>query len=447
MVAEGIAMNTVTFNACISACEEAGKWKEALSLLQMMDAASQKKTTISYNAAMSACGAAGKLRAESKTREGANFATSFPAMAMKLWLLALTSLLNVARAIKVDLNSSKVSQPTRYSHYRLYVAKNGGAGAFCVKMYFYDTKDAEITTPVAGGSAPNQWSGGWSIAHGFNRERNTYCSKNGHPTGWLQYHFGEKKSLGAYALSHYWGGTTWNVVDWTFEGSNDGSTWTILHTKKGQPLVEGEKKMKFSLPTAPACTGKPVPEYECDKITDPTVCASSYARTPEKGFFAQCGMSGALCLSKGPRCEAVEQADAHSYYRLNVKKNGGATAFCVKMYFTDLTGTELATPVDGGSAPNEWGGGWSIAHGFNKERNTYCSKSNNPTGWLQYKFDKAVSLSSYSLSHYWGGTTWNLVDWTFETSSDGKTWKVLDTQTNHPLVQGEKKMQFSLSVK
>ncbi|CAE7394212.1 unnamed protein product, partial [Symbiodinium microadriaticum] len=50
-------------------------------------------------------------------------------------------------------------------------------------------------------------------------------------------------------------------------------------------------------------------------------------------------------------------------------------------------------------------------------------------------------------SHYWGGTTWNLVDWTFETSSDGKTWKVLDTQTNHPLVQGEKKMQFSLSVK
>ncbi|CAE7636159.1 unnamed protein product, partial [Symbiodinium sp. CCMP2456] len=60
MVAEGIAMNTVTFNACISACEEAGKWKEALSLLQMMDAASQKKTTISYNAAMSACGAVGK---------------------------------------------------------------------------------------------------------------------------------------------------------------------------------------------------------------------------------------------------------------------------------------------------------------------------------------------------------------------------------------------------
>ena len=47
-------------------------------------------------------------------------------------------------------------------------------------------------------------------------------------------------------------------MDWTFEGSNDGNTWTILHTKKGQPLVEGEKKMKFSLPTAPACTGKPL---------------------------------------------------------------------------------------------------------------------------------------------------------------------------------------------
>ena len=151
-----------------------------------------------------------------------------------------------------------MSQPTHYSYYRLYVAKNGGAAAFCVKMYFYDTKDAEITTPDAGGSAPNQWSGAWSIAHGFNRDRNTYCSKSGHPTGWLQYHFGEKKSLGAYALSHYWSGTTWNVVDWTFEGSNDGNTWTILHTKKGQPLVEGEKKMKFSLPTVPACTGKPL---------------------------------------------------------------------------------------------------------------------------------------------------------------------------------------------
>ena len=365
---------------------------------------------------------------------------------MKQWVLLTVAWLSVVQAVKVDMRLETV-QPGSYAYYRLAVAKNGGSPhAFCVKMYFTDVEGKELDTPVEGGSAPNEWDGSWSVKQAFDDKRHTYCSHRGNPTGWLQYKFPNSVRLSAYSLSHYWGGTTYNLVAWTFEGSNDGTTWKVLDTKTDQPLKESEKKIKFSLPTTPVCTGDSVSRFQCDKLEDRETCLRSFYSTAQRDMFLQCGWSGTQCLTVGPLCQGVVKPPGWTHYRLVVTKNGGGPGFCVKMYFTDLTGTELDTPVEGGSAPNEWDGSWSVKQAFDDKRHTYCSHRGNPTGWLQYKFPNSVRLSAYSLSHYWGGTTYNLVAWTFEGSNDGTTWKVLDTKTDQPLKASEKKIKFSLPI-
>ena len=60
---------------------------------------------------------------------------------------------------------------------------------------------------------------------------------NGTSSGWLQYQFSSARIARAYAFSG-WSYDTWNSrvpTAWTFEGSNDGSTWTTLDTRSCSP--------------------------------------------------------------------------------------------------------------------------------------------------------------------------------------------------------------------
>jgi len=60
MEAAGVAPNTITYNAAISACEKGGEWERALELLGGMEAAGVAPNTVTYNAAISACEKGGK---------------------------------------------------------------------------------------------------------------------------------------------------------------------------------------------------------------------------------------------------------------------------------------------------------------------------------------------------------------------------------------------------
>ena len=66
-------------------------------------------------------------------------------------------------------------------------------------------------------------------------------AQNGVYTGWLRYQFPSAKVVQRYEMSvnaHPRG----TALDWTFEGSNNGSTWTTLGTESGVYFRAYEKK-------------------------------------------------------------------------------------------------------------------------------------------------------------------------------------------------------------
>jgi uncharacterized delta-60 repeat protein len=76
---------------------------------------------------------------------------------------------------------------------------------------------------------------------------------NGFPS-WLAYDFGAGRSKVVRAYSFYnskdmrggWGSSEYNPVSWTFEGSNDSITWTVLDTIADGQINIGELKYFFS---------------------------------------------------------------------------------------------------------------------------------------------------------------------------------------------------------
>ncbi|MGN7411888.1 discoidin domain-containing protein [Paenibacillus sp. SAF-068] len=64
-------------------------------------------------------------------------------------------------------------------------------------------------------------------------------------TGWIQYRFPEGKRVSKYSLTGIDIGQfslQINPKDWTFEGSNDGSNWTLLDTRVGESFTTLQKK-------------------------------------------------------------------------------------------------------------------------------------------------------------------------------------------------------------
>jgi len=87
------------------------------------------------------------------------------------------------------------------------------------------------TTPsgIANASSTTNFSGGIGPYGAFDRNTNTLWESNV-ATAWLSYQFPTGKIIKRYGFFSYFSNNP-NPRTWTFEGSNDGSTWTTLDTQ------------------------------------------------------------------------------------------------------------------------------------------------------------------------------------------------------------------------
>src|SRR5690606_8307914 len=71
------------------------------------------------------------------------------------------------------------------------------------------------------------------------------ASGKGTTSGWIGFSFNEPKKVTKYSISN-WNPSITNASasprDWTFQGSNDGSTWHTLDTRTGQSINIGQTK-------------------------------------------------------------------------------------------------------------------------------------------------------------------------------------------------------------
>lgn len=86
------------------------------------------------------------------------------------------------------------------------------------------------TAPNGIASASSQASTSYAPWNAFDKNVSSFWSSNADINPYLQYEFKEPVRIGAYAL--YSGNDTYKPKAWTFEGSNDGATWTVLDIQK-----------------------------------------------------------------------------------------------------------------------------------------------------------------------------------------------------------------------
>eukprot|EP00493_Phyllostaurus_siculus_P024917 UN25260 len=123
-----------------------------------------------------------------------------------------------------------------YRFYRVVVTRNNKDGAFwCTQeLSFYDTNMNRIMVDPSMGSAETEYGSSQTVDKAFDEytdgDGQYYCSLTGHPTGWLQYEFSSPVTLSRYGLEE---GFWLTPRDWTFEGSNDGTSWEVLDEQSG----------------------------------------------------------------------------------------------------------------------------------------------------------------------------------------------------------------------
>jgi len=192
-------------------------------------------------------------------------------------------------------------------------------------------------------------------------------------TGWVSYKFPISTKIKSYNITGL--GTTADPKSWTFEGSNDGTTWDILNTQ-----------------------------------TDITGWAAGVAK-----YYA------------------TTNDTSYLYYRLNVTLNSGGAALSI--YEIKLN----AGLVGIASATNILSSTFDAWKAFNRtalDINDGWKTNGTLVGALGYQFPTALVVNAYELypiNDSTNGINSYPKSWTFEGSNDGTTWDILDTQTNQKI--------------
>jgi len=192
-------------------------------------------------------------------------------------------------------------------------------------------------------------------------------------TAWIQFAYDTPQVKNMYSLTSATKEPSRDFKDWTVEGSNDNTAWTVLDTQIGH--------------------------------------APWAARSSTVDFY-------------------FTNTTAYTYYKLNVTAlNGGTYVQLGEIsYGVGVPVLPLVVTASGDNGAT-WGEGvdklidgilttkWSV---------------DAPTAWIQFAYNEAKMWNKYSLTSGNDDPTRDFKDWTLQASNDGTAWTTLDTKTGHP---------------
>jgi hypothetical protein len=267
-----------------------------------------------------------------------------------------------ARSTTLSFN---LTNTTAYSYYKLNVtALNGGSYTQLGEISF-DTKPVVTVS----GESPQWDEGKDKLTDGILTNQWGVEAT----TAWIQFAYATPTVNNMYSLTSATKEPTRDFKDWTVEGSNDGTTWTVLDTRTGH--------------------------------------APWAARSTTIDFY-------------------YANTTAYTYYKLNVTAlNGGTYTQLGEISFGNgVLVLPLVVTVSGDNA-DPWGEGpEKLVDG---DLYTKWSVGTN-TAWIQFAYTEAKRWNKYSLTSGNDAPTRDFKDWTLQGSNDGTAWTTLDTQTGHP---------------
>lgn len=260
------------------------------------------------------------------------------------------------------------------------------------------------TAPSGTASASTIWSTTYDAWKAFDTlDNNTFgwMTVSGTLTGWLSYEFPSAKMIAKYSVKSIANSSEGRMPkNWTFEGSNDGTAWTVLDTRTN---ITG-------------WTDGLVREYTFTNI-------NSYKRyriniTANNGSTVSTSI-GELLMFESTFFNKVLISLSDGYSKSLA--SGGYTSNVVPIMTSNTSPTGEVTA-------STFGTSFDPFKAFDDNQTNFWGTNNIATGWIAYDFKIPTKVAKYSISPRTGAeATQSPQDFTFQ-GWDGTKWVVLDTR-------------------
>lgn len=251
---------------------------------------------------------------------------------------------------------------------------------------------------------------------GFSDSSSDWRTNTYQLAAWLRYDFPKKTTITKYSIAPFvgTGAPSCNPKDWTFEGSNDGTSWTILDTQTNQTgwstSVANIREYSFTNNTA----------YEKYRLN-----VSS-----NNGHASWMGINRLMMF------ELI-------YDNKILLLNDGKLNSIVQPYYSDnlipnMTGDTIPSGVveSSGSTTSSY----PAYYAFNEAVNYHWVSSAPFPQWISYEFPQPTQINKYELTNGTGSLANRYpIDWNFEGSDDRITWTVLHERRNETWTATESK--------
>jgi len=255
---------------------------------------------------------------------------------------------------------------TAYTYYKVNIAANQGDGYIqLAEIAFGNGVPPSGFTVSVSGDSPEWSETKDKLTDGILTNKWGVTAA----TAWIEFAYGVATIKNMYSLTSAPDGPSRDFKTWTVEGSNNGTSWTVLDTRTNQP-------------------------------------AWALRSTTLDFYFTN--------------------TTAYSYYRINVSANQGdgyiqlaeitfgtsVPALTVTVCGDSPSWNETVDKLTDGNLNNKWGVEATAA-------------------WIQFAYSTPIVNNRYSLTSGNDDSTRDFKDWTVQGSMNGTSWTVLDTQTGH----------------
>ncbi|WP_427051182.1 discoidin domain-containing protein [Paenibacillus sp. TC-CSREp1] len=286
-----------------------------------------------------------------------------------------------------------------------------------VKVSNVIPKMTSNTAPSGVVSASSIYSSAYDSWYAFNQTNDQGWASSGTTIDqWLCYHFAYPIAISQYTITSRNSTTSSDLLQspkkWRFEASNDGLIWTKID--------------------------------ERDNITNWGV-AEKRVFTFNNNIKFQYYRIYCISNNGSTTAFAINELEMMEYdYLSKILLSSGGRAYSVSQ---DIFSTEIAIPpMTSNTAPS---GEVSASSQYTattyypyfafNQTNTgagdcWVTANGQTTGWLQYKFNIPKVISKYAITNRNNGNVYDNTpkSWTFEGSTDGVNWVVLDRIENNP---------------
>jgi|GEM_PF-728713 len=191
---------------------------------------------------------------------------------------------------------------------------------------------------------------------------------------WVQYQSTAPVVVAQYTITSANDSPSRDPKDWTLQGSNNGSSWTVLDTQSGQAFA---------------------------------------TRFLTKSYL-------------------IANSTAYTYYRLNITANSGATA--TQFAELELLGNDGSVDLtnNGGTISAQYTNANTNENFPKVIDNSVTTKyyTNNSTVWIQYQSTVPSVSTRYTITSANDSPTRDPRNWSLQGSNNGTTWTTIDNQSN-----------------